>query len=435
MLMSAHFGGGRPDSLGYIDSEQRPARCHWQNANQEWRCDLVLQAIDDAWTTQVDEAGFDPPMPDDDGLLDIYITSEGTKGGAYTLGPYEDEDLSDGKMGCHAFIAISPNITDMKFPTYIAHEFQHVVQFATDFTEPTSLIWEATATAAEAWTYPDIGYDPTYVWDFQAYPWAGLLADGYMLMGTVGTWTYYEYGAAPWVTHLDAVYGDKAGSGAAQLWSALINDNWNNEPDFLDAYDALTGDWRTALIDFSAQRAKLGTDYAPSWLYNTHESIAIWVDQEIDFDVVPTNLEPTTAPFQTGVTYYRITDIPDDTSLQMSVTSDDDVLWGLVALSLDSDPVWGIDEPITHTPTNSETIVGVINLGEEDFDADDYPDGSDFVLSVEVAVAIEDDVTTENSCGGCSTHNRPHDLLWLYLPMLWVFMRRDQVIKTVVADR
>ena len=232
----------RPDSVGYIDSTVLPARCHWADEADATLCDIALAALEVAWPIQVEQMGFYPPMPDDDGLLDLYITEQWTGGGAYALGTYTDEDTEDGRMGSHAYIALAPSIGPDLMASYVDHEFNHVLQYGTDFTENLLVLWEGTANIAAWYVHPDVALDEFAMFDFQATPWAGLMIDSYRLADDYGLWSYYEYGAMLWNLFLEDGWGG-SGEASAALWALGAQDGWDNEPDMLDALDLLTGDW------------------------------------------------------------------------------------------------------------------------------------------------------------------------------------------------
>lgn len=258
--------GWRPESAGSIDHPDLPLRCHWADPADEPRCALVLSSAQAAWAAQVDRIGFHAPMPDDDGRLDLYLSDEGTDGGAYAYGPSVDEDPTDGRMGCHAYLVLDPAISDLAMPSYVAHEFNHILQYGTDFTEPSLPVWEATATAAEVWTLDGHRPQPSYVEDFQEWPWMGLLGDGYLLWDDYGIWSYHEYGAVIWILHLDEAWGAGDGAMGAALWAAMENTDWDNDPDLFSAWAEVTGGpWEDARVELAALQLVAGTDLAPAW--------------------------------------------------------------------------------------------------------------------------------------------------------------------------
>lgn len=251
--------------------------CHAIPGGEE-QCIQVLAAIDEAWSVQVETLGFNAPLPDggrgeDDGL-DVYLSHFGTggAGGAYVTcdgdgAQCEDFAPDDGLASTPSFIVIDPELDAATLRRYCHHEFNHVLQYATDFEEPFLAVWEGTATAAETWTNPDAPLDQGPLEDYQGYPWvSAVLQDGYWLDETYGVYGYYEYGAVLWVMWMDQRWGDGQGSIGPALWDAMANDPGENEPDVLDAWDAISGDWRTDILEFTIARGTFGTDNEPAWL-------------------------------------------------------------------------------------------------------------------------------------------------------------------------
>lgn len=381
------FGGDsdRPSSIGSLDSDSHDIRCHWADAEDASRCDAVLRQAEDAWDAQVTGAGFNPPEPDSDGILDIYLTTEGTGWGAYTWGPARDAVSGDGRNSTAAFIAMDSRITDADMDGYTIHEFNHVLQYATDYAEPTYMIWESVASAAERWTYPDPDvYEVagSYVKDFQATPWMGILGDGYFLWDEYELYSFYEYGGMIWAFHLDERWGDGAGSAGAALWAAAAQEGLPNEPDVLDAYDAVTGDWRAALLDLSIQRARIGTDLAPSWAAWKAEGYQVGVAETVAWGDLPAELSPEIGPYETGTVYVEVTGVPEGQVVDWAFDSTSSVAWGGVAVQgAAEDQAMGRSGSFS-AAGDGDVLIGAVNLGADDFDADDT------VRSAAVTIAL-----------------------------------------------
>ena len=387
----------RPTLDYSVDSTIVPARCHYDDDDGLELCNVALASVADAWAAQVDTLGFEAPMPDDDGLLDLYMTNDGTDGGAYTYGPYEDEDDKDGKMGCHAYMVLSPAIGASQMPYFVAHEFQHVLQYATDFTEPTLPIWEAVAEAAMAWTYTDQTLAIYELKDFQKTPWLGILGDSYTLYDDYGVYSYYEYGAGLWILHLEANWGDGTGSSGVEIWQDVIQEGWANEPDVLDAYEAVTGDWRAALLDFSVQRARVGTETAPDWASFAGTSGKVKIDTTVDASELPADVAPRVGPYQTGVIYVEVEGLEAGQTIKAEVQSDDDLTWAMLAVEGASDSS-GAGTSIQWTSGGETVTIGVLNLGKADFDADQRIRESDMTLRI--SVVGEGDTGGDDTGGG-----------------------------------
>ncbi len=281
----------RPEAAAFVDSDDGRFRCH-HDADGAALCDIVLPALQDAWAAQVDRIGFRAPVSDGqrggNEAIDVYLLREGTggAGGAYVA--CDGDDLStpeetctdsargDGYSSDSAYIVIDPGTESDALGGYAHHEFNHVLQYATDFEEPFLSVWEGTAVAAEYWTDPAMVLDPGPVADYQAVPWASaVLHDGYFLDEEYDLWSYYEYGAMVWMRWLDERHFDGTGAAGPALWDAMANDPGENEPDVLDAWTELGGDWREDMVDFAISRGRFGTEQGPAWLGELGDSAAI----------------------------------------------------------------------------------------------------------------------------------------------------------------
>jgi MYXO-CTERM domain-containing protein len=382
----------RPDAVGSVDSELVPARCHWARPAQEELCDIVIEAVETSWPAQVDGMGFHAPMPDDDGVLDLYITGVGTAGGAYALGTYEDEDAGDGRMGSHAYVALSPDIPRNLLHSFVGHEFNHVLQYGTDFTENALTLWEGSANVADWYTHDDVALSEFSMADFQAVPWAGLVLDSYQLYEVHGVWNFYEYGAMLWNLYLEAGYGG-GGEATAAVWAAGEQDGWTNEPDLLDALDEVTGDWQLAWLDFALQRIRVGTADAPDWTPGLSDpEYALDVALELDgsglLDEGLALVWPD-LPYPSGAVYARIDSLPPGEEVTLSIDGEwsDDVVWGLVVSGAPEGELAQLGGTLRFTAPEdgAPVVIGAVNLGRRGWDIDDGARQSEVVVDVTAA--------------------------------------------------
>ncbi len=462
MGLSFMGAGGPPDIAGRKESDLYPVRCNYELVSSADKCDVVIEAAEIAWEAQVLQAGHQPPTLDDAGWVEIYLTDNLTgPWSAWTMcDRFQDAVTGDGMNSCPAYVSIHPEIPDQDMQTYVAHEFNHVLQFATDYSEPAYLIWEATASAWEGWTYPSLPSYVSYVQDFQADPWVGLMGDGMYVASVTGRWTFYEYGGAVWNMHMDNAYGDGTGwLGGAQLWAAAAQEGQppgvENEPDIIDAYDAITGDWKVALLELSIQRARMGTDYNPDWAVFTQDipsaSTEISLEAQLDAADLPVTVTPQYMPFETGSVFIQVTGLAQGESIELTLQGDPEVSWGtFVTEALQSN--FAMESSITWTGSGGDIYLGCANLGREDFDADpsnqfwgSFPgelEQYDVTLTVQrVELATDSADTGEggtpqepdtgaldsadgSKAGGCScssTGSRKHG--WLLLPALLFLYR------------
>jgi hypothetical protein len=388
--------GWRPTSTDYIDHETLPVRCHMTRRSREAElCDMAFDAIALSWPRQVDEIGFAEPILDEDGIFDVYITDEYTEGGAYVAGEGGDADPDDDRMGQPSYMALDPTIPTDEFASYVAHEFNHVLQYSMDFTEPTLPVWEATATAAEAWTLDDYKVWGEWVADFQEHSWMGLLGDGYILWDDYGIWSYHEYGAAIWILHLDHTYYDGTGEGGAELWWALTQDGWSNEPDVLDAWgDVTVGKWYDALTEFVAFNL-VSDDPArrPAWVDDRDDGNwgPVPMDSVSEADL-PATVTPEWGIAPSGWVHVELPDAPEH--LVVSYEGDEDSRYALVAVAADGTVQTTTDWPVRLEATGP-VDVAVVNLGDVSFDGDDRLVMSEIDISFAVVPPEEDPDTDD----------------------------------------
>ena len=263
----AGFGVGitdRPVALDVVDSATLPLRVHRTAAATAAQTALVLQALEAAWTVQVDGAGFAPPLDDDgdggDDGLDVYLSPLPVGVSAVTISGVDvDDDKSRDVRS--AFIVIDPRQPDDLLAIAAHHEFQHALQFGVDADE--SVMWfEATAVAFEVRGRPDVTSWQEALPPFQTQPQAPLGADSISFAPfATSTDDRLEYGAGLFALYLDDTFGDGDGRILRELWTAAAgstadddDDVDRNEPDWRDALELL-GDAADIQRDFLAWRA------------------------------------------------------------------------------------------------------------------------------------------------------------------------------------
>lgn len=399
--------GPRPASVGFVDHDSLPIRCHYPRESLADRCPQALTQAAEAWAAQVDGWGWPAPFPDDgvggSDALDIYFSADAS-GGAYVASDYEDADRGDGRMGGSSWLVLDPSIQPDELYGYMAHEFNHVLQFATDMSEPTLPIWEATATWAEEVTYPGLGSAPLHAADFQLTPWVGLLGDGYQLWDDFEIWSYYEYGAALWL-HQAA----EQGIDPLDIWEGMVNPSWDNEPDVLDTYGALGGGLEQTLATLARDRAWVGTEQAPEWA-DAFSHAPVGVAGEL---VEPGDrVTPEYMPYETGMVYV---DLQAEGPVQLRVDGDPSVSWLLVP----------VDQGDAELVDGLVTVVGpqrlaVVNLGGPEFDGDDAPVMADVALEfVDYGEVGDTGLSSQRVCG-CAGVGAASGWVWLFgLLGLW----------------
>ena len=353
----------RPTSIGSIDHETLPLRCHWEREEDAEQCTGVLEHAATSWALQVDQAGFVAPVPDSDGLVDFYL-SDVSGGGAYaSCSTWDDTDPTDDLTGCPGYVVLSPGLTEEYMPTYVAHEFNHVLQYGIDYNEPTYPVWEGIASAFEIWTFPDdiqLTIDYSFS-DFQSAPWAGLLNQGAYLWPRFKMGGSYEYSVAIWALHLDHHFGDGGGSSAAALWLALAQ-RGANTVDVIDGLDVVTGDWRDSLFSLSAERILLGSADAPEWLPQQQTQLHLTIDGAYTQADLPLTHQPTIMPYSTGAVYVSVAGIEGAVDIEVEA---DDGQWGVV-VARGAELSWSA-APTLRWSGAGDIVVGLVNLDHDTF--------------------------------------------------------------------
>ncbi len=393
----------RPDSFGYVDSAQHPIRCHWSRLNDEQHCLDVIGYADTAWDVQVDQLGFRAPVPDagigGSDALDIYLTiaETGAAGSAWVDceagdGNCQDSDPTDGFAGTPAFVLIDARTADLHH--YTQHEFNHVLQYATDFDEQSISLWESTAVSAEHWTDPTWTTSASDLADFQATPWIStVLQDGYFLDEQYGIWSYYEYGATLWMRWLDIEHGDGSGSFAPQLWAATAQEGPGREPDVLDAWDELTGDWQADLVAFTAFRGLVGTPRAPAWIAWAGEGGRAWREAELERG---DSVAPVHPLYPLGVAYYDVS-VERKQRVTASLVGSAATEWRLIGIRGAGDYADDAETVTVNADDDGLATFAVVNLGWPGMDADDPLTADSFTITI----ASAEDVEPNADCG-CS---------------------------------
>ncbi len=371
--------GVRPDSIGFVASQRRPLKVHWTTAGDEAQATDALAFAELAWDIQVDTLGFQPPvLPDGlDGFdgggpeLDIYLDAIGEWEGYAETESYTDTTGPDGFAGSPAFVVIDRGLPAEWLGPYIAHEFNHVLQIATDVEESSLALWEGTATAAQKWTLGPDGFWDLDVASYQEAPWApALTGDSYVLYEDWEVGYSYEYGAALMVMHVDEVQGAGDGSAGPALWRAAAADS-GDEPDAVDAFAEVSGeDLDVALSLLARTRWLTGSRWDARGLLDA----AVWTPEQ----AVPT----------AGVLDSSQPDVPLESMFvhgqafvvatleQASVVRvTGDRRWALAAFSAD-DPAFfeATSGPSPELALDAgEFVLAITNLGPEGFDGDDDP--------------------------------------------------------------
>jgi len=411
---------GLPDQL---ESSLYPIVIHFDaaaSADETTRAQAILDALEVSWDVQVDQLGFQPPViPDAEGgpEFDVYLF-EYFWGSAFVAADgWDDAVVGDGLNSASSYMVIDNRLPTAWVNSYVAHEFNHACQWATDFTELTLPIWEGTANAAAGWTFgADAGWDINVGSWQEASDWPALVGQGAYTWYGGGVGYYFEYGSALFVVFLDEKYGAGDGMKGAELWANAANEGFTQEPDAVDAFAATAGTTvGDALNHLAVVRFLTGDDWDDRGLIDAED----WAPDmavpaaPIDGSTLPLLGQPLPVqPYVTGQVFVDIdlSTLPASTGtgepwLDVSLSSPTlleaglAVMWWDDADQVGDESAWGVD-PTVSIPSEGLTrvVVAATNLGPTGWDGDDDPYArADFLLSVETR--LEGPTTTPGETG------------------------------------
>ncbi len=407
----------RPPSVGYVDSALYPIRVHYRRAGDEARAiNVILPSAENAWKVEVEEMGWPSPATDaglgGDDRFDYYLTNEETYGGAWTWGPPEDVVSDDGWFSIAAFVALDDTqISNADMDDFVAHEFNHALQYTIDGIEATSFVWESTAEAMEELVIPDTDLYMLDIPYFQKLPFGSLLFSGYDEEITAyDRYSLYEYGGSIAGLYLEEAYGQRDGTTLLQLWLNLAQGGRAQEPDYIDSLGMIGGDlaptyedvylglaeWRMFVhTDDDGAHFEEGAAWGAASMVATEGSLAL-------SSISGTSVSPEDAPYDLGTSYWVIdVDDAEEGSLKLRVEGAAGLQWGIVAAAWqEAGPATvlrqraGADEVVEATldlTGATRVMVGVANLGAPDLNAEGKHDRADFSLSFERILDTEED--------------------------------------------
>ncbi len=373
----------------------------------------VAATLRASWEVQVDALGFRPPtLPDrfDGPEFDVYLI-EYQPFAAYVSAdlPYDDASApDDGFNASTAYMVVDRRLPARWIPSYLAHEFNHVLQYSTDFTEPTLPLWEGTATAAQEWTVGPAGrweLDVPSLQEASRFP--TLTGDSYAIWYDYGVGYTFEYGTAFWVRFLDEKHGAGDGRGGARLWANAAQEGPLNEPDAVDAFATTGGGtFGEVLNEFALVRFLTGPDWDPRGLSDAAgwgPSFAVAADPLAAATLEGDHTPSVGAPMITGQVFWELgadvlDSLPEGSRLVLEAPSEEGLATGLMVATWSADGRVG-DEGVVGQGSGpdrarvelvatglSRVVVAITNLGPEGWDGDQfsYVEG-DQVLRVHLA--------------------------------------------------
>ena len=420
---SALRTGARPAYTDTLTSAIFPLKVHYNRPEDATRAQLVLDYAELSWQVQVEELGFRAPqLPDDeDGPeLDFYLSNVGA-GLAYAQAiSWDDQVVGDAYNSAAAFMVVDQELPEAWVPSYISHEFNHVLQWGIDFTEMTLPLWEGVAVAAQDWT---LGYDAGNwaldVDSFQEAPWLpALVGDSYEAWYRWNVGAYFEYGSALWMMHLDEVVGDGDGSYGPLLWEHTAQEGLPNEPDVVDAFAETAGvELGQALNDLARTRWLIGAEWDARGLaeaQNWDATRGVPFESRDASDLPLTDFVFSPSPMVTGQAYIEVGGLNTADTLVATANSSTLhsgvlVLWWGTDGSVGEEQAHGVD-PSVELPLASieRVVIALTNLGPEDWDGeqDPYVQGDQ---TLQLALVQTTEPTTDTGAPDSTTApSRPH---------------------------
>lgn len=400
-LLTAQYRGfayrnDRPRSVGFVDSAIYPIRVHYrQNGDQARALNLVLPAAEQSWAVEVDQMGWPAPPPDagvgGDDRYDLYLTDE-TSGGAFCAGDGPDVTPGDHWYSVPSYIALDEqSISDDEMMFFVAHEFNHALQYTIDAREAEFFVWESTAEAIASLVDDTSELYYEEIWDFNGLPFASILFDaGSSEITDYGDFDDYEYGGIVFASFLEERYGTGDGTTLLQLWDDLAQPTGQQEPDFVDALARVHPSAPSAAAvytEFAVWRMfAASADDGAHFVEGAEWDERAIVQTEADLDLAAADgatLEPRAEPYELGTSYWRVAlGQGTDDALHAELAGEGGVQWGLVwavwptdggpavtgsTLAAVGAPV-AVDVPLEGGAT---AMIGVVNGGRPDLEGED----------------------------------------------------------------
>ncbi len=264
----------RPPADNSLNSSEFPLTVHWPHAITEEYAKEILGYAEASWRKEFLEMGFALPHSDGNlggsGNLDIYLTTDLDPGiGGYAGFSGFNEETS--RQDAYGYLVINNNIDPRIRRFVVAHEMFHLSQMAYDWWEDLSFM-EASATWIVDHVFPDENIYWRYFPFFNAEP--------YTALDYISIKNPYQYGAALFTTFLDEKYGRGDGQFIRKIWEGSIQDDIDNEPDFLDSLEATLEHGTTledAYAEFGTWRLLTGSRSTKGYFREG----ALW-DQRVD---------------------------------------------------------------------------------------------------------------------------------------------------------
>ena len=398
----------RPSSTGFVDSKEFPIRVHYRHPDDVQRVsEVVLPALELAWQIQIQDVGWPAPPPDANAggtnAFDVYLTNEGTYGGAYVWGDGPDVVPDDNWYSMSSFMAIDESIPDDELLSWLAHELNHASQYAIDGWELNTFVWEFTAEVMadrvddEGNVYIEYAAMP----DFQEFPFLSLVFDGSRLaVRQYDENSFYEYGGIIFGMFLEQRFGNNDGATLLSLWDALAQPSQEATRDFVDALRGIDpdgGSLAELYTEFAVWRMFTGelddgAHFEEGGLWGPTERVGL--EDEIGLqDVDGYTATPAERPFDLGTSYF-VVDLENGSHdlLHVDVVGESAAAWGVAwaVWYADGTAITGTAVGVPGQPVHAEIPLvdgwraqfGVVNAGGIDVPSTGRVNRRSFELSL-----------------------------------------------------
>jgi hypothetical protein len=401
-----------PAAVGQFDSESYPIRVYYDRDADIATARQLLADSEAAWQVQVEGLGWTAPTAAEAdgtpvGRLDIYLADIEYGGMCTPVGNNDLTTWTDALTYC----IVSRAEDRETLGATVAHEISHALEFAEDAIE----FFNSFEMFTVHTTHVLVPEDPYWLYFLQPFQASPHLAIHLPSM----TEQLYHFGSGLFAQYLDERFGDGDATLAPRLWQAARQDGvvevveyyvvsrTPNEPDLFDVIDSLLAEehgssLREALSEFAVWRLLVGENddgahFRGGWAWRNAEP---GMAQSWDGNELPVpETEIPTPPEPTGTAYVQVRTDQLEGAGQVRASFDLGLgtEWTVQAIRMlgeetpaevvRAEIVDGRAELLVEIDGARAVVFAVTNLGDESFDADDWPvDATSFSYSLDLLV-------------------------------------------------
>jgi len=298
----------------------------------------IAEYAEYSWDLEVDELGFDQPIPDSATYPYIPIILDD-----------EYEYLGEGTTGLTSvltdltpYFAIDPWLSDDLMKVTVAHEFMHCIQFNYDpyFLESYQDLnfAEATAVWTEEYVYPDINDYADYLYDFFTYP------DYSIFAGVIPSGTLFEYALSIWPIFLTEYYEND--EMMVEIWEDFFEMDYVGARNVFNVYTAVDnwieeqGDELSEVYrEFAIWNLTHDQSYEEGDLYPDVHMMREWFAASVVDQMPLPGMRP--ALYGTNYINFKTPDGYDD--FKFTITKGSDIEMGVTFVPMDDEGEFDLD--------------------------------------------------------------------------------------------